>query len=319
LGNFAQKFSLKQPIIEMKKPTVHTFFSGNVEINTRRRSELGEKGHLYEMSAQFAGGSANVAGALNQFGRDVRLTCFAGVTEDFGRVAFEFARNTVPFSSQVLYVLDKTTVALYDSDESCPGRGVTVGRGSILPEKSDYIQEQLEQIKISEGDILVGSIMKPESDFARILLTKAPGCRVLNPKESFCSSGLIDFLSGTTDMLIVNRSEWRACNCRFDDIHRKGVRVVVVTNDKDGGHFSVDGNASYEFAPFICPAMAYYTVGAGDWFIAGFLHELITCGESLHKADFDTVLRCTQFASKVAGRKVTMLGAQRGPRLDEIE
>ena len=300
--------------------TIHAAFSANAEVTTSRESKHEEKGALFEFDAHFGGGSANTANALSQFGLDTRLMCLAGERRDFARAVFDFAASRVSFPVQTLEVLDKTSVAHYDDDRSHPNRGVTGMRGQILPHKQEFLRQELAKVQIHSSDFVVcNGLLEPEAPFAQILLERTTmGRRIVNPKITFCSSGaLLGFLAGKTDLLILNDKEWKTCDTTFGTVHDCGVRCIIVTEGKSGGTYSLDGSSG-RFEPLIVDAPQYYTVGAGDWFVAGFLHHLLSLGKSLGTVTRSEFEACLQFAARVAGKKVTMFGVSNGPSLEEI-
>ncbi len=124
--------------------------------------------------------------------------------------------------------------------------------------------------------------------------------------ERWCAwSDILKLSTDDVDFLLPGVPYERAC----DTWHAAGARLVVVTKGADGALVSLDGERAEVPAPRV---RVVDTVGAGDAFTAGLLHDLEgrgLLGGRLDALDLETAVAAATFAAEVAALTCSVPGA----------
>ncbi|PRX53305.1 fructokinase [Nonomuraea fuscirosea] len=124
--------------------------------------------------------------------------------------------------------------------------------------------------------------------------------------ERWCAwSDILKLSTDDVDFLLPGVPYERAC----DTWHAAGARLVVVTKGAAGALISLDGERAEVPAPRV---RVVDTVGAGDAFTAGLLHDLEArglLGGRLDALDLETAVAAATFAAEVAALTCSVPGA----------
>ncbi|MCR4327910.1 MAG: carbohydrate kinase family protein [Patescibacteria group bacterium] len=285
----------------------------------------GEKLPLKEIRVDLSGSAADVAIAVNKLGQRSLLFGFKGPENGDAGALLKSAVHKAGVDFVPLEVLNSTSIAVLPVDEAHPLH--VVGRkGDVCPEKiKSGLARMKNTLSKSIGAWRVATGLRcSEKEFAQSLFSEE-GCignRVFSPNRAFCDlkerEGLFELIK-KVDLLIMNRYEYAGCAVSTPaEIHRMGPAVLIVTEDAQGGFYSMNGSIR-RFEAIHYPCERAYPTGAGDWFLGGLLSELIAKNiREVSELTEGALQECLLFAAKVAGKKVTIPGSSRGPSRSEI-
>lgn len=293
----------------------------NPEIYFSYNMQDGQQKHkLIDFEINLSGTSGNIATALASLGHRSTLfglIGFNGTPEDLLIKNF----NPKDFDFLKLEVLDNSSLSLIPDDSV--NESVVVGRrGSVLESKFQETLDFVKNLPESSYKILTGTL--PHEVDLGINFLGHGGCKIFTPNRSLCQSGLLKDVLPFVDILIQNLDEhydlMKNLNLtEISQIHNYGPTgpyLYIVTDEERGGIFSFKGQTS-RFDAFHFPGKKFPT-GAGDWFLSSLVSKFLAFEESPNYLNFEEIQESINFASKIAGIKVTFAGATKGPNKQEI-
>jgi hypothetical protein len=296
-------------------------FSVNAEIVlSYDRMASKEKGNLETIAPYLCGTSANVARAITLLGQSSKVLALTGVSDDFESHVLHFAlrQYLVPYS--LFPILDSSHIAILPVD-NIPNPQIFGKKGNIQLSK---IKETVEKIENEKGQWRIATGVRPEEiELVKALFNGQIGYRSLNPRpELIANSIFFREILGRTDLLIMNHLEYDSCRTTsLSELHKYGPKLVVVTQNENGGMFSKLGCKAEMFEPcndYVSSTSEIYGPGAGDWFHAAFIVRCLELGKSIDNLTNEEIFDCVSFAARVSGKKVTMKGAANGPTKEEL-
>lgn len=275
-----------------------------------------EKIPLQDFSVQLSGSSGDVAIALNQLGAVSHLLGLVAAKEDDRLALLQLAIKKHKINSTLLPCLNKTSIAVLPCDDTSGKNRVIGQRGGVIPERISDIAQMIVNEAASFGWRIATGIRAEEIPFAQALLGTNKGKRVLNPNFTLCRDQELEALLPFVDILVLNKNEMAVSRTTFKKCHELGTSLVIVTEDENGGQYSLRGEVG-RFTPAKVSSSALYLAGAGDWFLGGFLSfcDLAHLDAASDAVDIE---RALAFGARVAAKKITMKGAGNGPMLSEI-
>lgn len=316
------------------QPEADIGFSVNPEMRPiyDRLSEE-EKAPLLGLTCQLGGTSSNVAHALANMGIKTKLYALTGYNDDFNTHCFRYAlkhspENIIPIDFNIL---EQGHMGLIPYDGIKKTSQVFGYKGLIQPAK---IPTCLEIIKKRKGKRIwkvATGVRPPEIELVKALFDGNKGFRYLNPRVDLIKEKEIFFdILKETDVLVLNQIEYDSCvnyqelNSMADIQQKFGVSLVIVTKDKDGGKFSLSNKIAsvrgkFEaYSDYIKVGEEIFPTGTGDWFGGSFLSVIIKLKKSIYEVTETEINEAINFARKVAGKKITMMGAGNGPRKSDL-
>ena len=311
-------------------------FSANPEIIVRiNRFDEFEKAPLNEMTCELGGTSANFAKALGKMGIESELYALTGCNDDFNTHCLKFALKKSHEKIHVFEfpIMDQGHMGFIPIDGTKKTSQVFGLKGII---QSTNINDCINIIKKKDTEKniwrVATGVRSAEVELVKALFgDKHKGFRYLNPRIDLIQSKEIFFsLLEQTDILVMNHAEYEACThykeigSRADIQKNFGVSLVIVTKDKDGGKFSLINqrtNISEKFdacIDYITDAKEIFPTGTGDWFGGALISYLIKTRKSIFEISEKEIKEAILFASKIAGKKVTMRGAGNGPAESDL-
>lgn len=303
-------------------------FSTNPEIIVRYDTQNpSPKLPASEFSYQISGTSSDVAIGLKQLGVKPLLLGTVGLDEeDVNSIILRhlLAKNGLNF--HLMPVREATNVALQPLDDGQPIRVVgkkTPAVPALLPEAALNIKRIVEAEARSAWRVATG-ILDSDMPLVEALFFQGDGRRIANPRDSLMSGPRASELLRSADILICNMDEFigltgSVCQSAFESVHDLGPSLIVVTLSSKGAMVSLHGGEILS-VPAVHAGQCLSEVGAGDWWLAGFLTGL--SHRSIFQVgdlDADSLIYASRFASFVAGLKVTKFGASSGPMLSEVQ
>jgi sugar/nucleoside kinase (ribokinase family) len=276
-----------------------------------------------DIDFRIGGTSVNVSVAMQTFGGSGSSKILALVGNDDSEFTtrnlnFELQKLNIP---HVLYpILEKSHFAFSPVNGETQKK-ISIGyKGKI---NCSDIKPILSDIKKQTGLWRIATGVRPEEAiFIECLFDKSPGCRSLNPRDILAEDKQVfPSLLKKTDLLIFNMEEFNACEvASISDFHKLGPVLVIVTDGKKGGIFSHRnfGVERYQATNYVPEDAPTYTIGAGDWFHASFVAMARENNKPYSELSHEELLEFINFASKVAGKKVTMNGSINGPTRDML-
>jgi fructose-1-phosphate kinase PfkB-like protein len=301
-------------------------FSINPEIIPEfDRMTQSEKAELYKIECSLGGTSANVAKAIYNLS-EIKPEVLALTSEDerdFNTNCLRFASEDYPIHLCEIPIMNKSNIALIPIDGLTHSSSVWGFKGKINKEKIGAFLENIRQKK-STWKIATG--VRPEEFLFAEALFSGDGCKSLNPKENLIvEKDLFFSLLKRTDLLILNMREYELFTQTHNEINSMGdminlgPKMIIVTNGEKGGKFHIK-NKTGELREKFSSVTSYqklesgvYATGTGDWFNGGFTSYCLNIGKTIDDIDGSEVQSAINFAAKVGGKKVTMLGASNGP------
>lgn len=294
-------------------------FSVNAEIvQTFNRMTEAEKGELKSIKCDLCGTSANVARALNKLGQQSKVLALTGINNDFESHILRYALKDHAIPFEEFRILDHSHISVYPID-GLPTQKIFGSKGEII---SSMIPSMITEIKDLESSWRIATgVRTPEIPFIESFFESNFGYRTLNPRVELIENKKVFFeLLKKTDCLIVNHAEYDACKvASVSEIHNLGPRIVIVTQNKYGGWFSVKGNEVERFDPCIDYINGkIFEVGSGDWFSGGFHTFCMEINKSIFELDLTETRDAILFGARVSGKKITMQGAANGPSKEDL-
>jgi len=282
------------------------------------RSDGQQKHRLLDFAINLSGTSGNVAAALFSLGQKSILFGLIGTN---GRQEDSMIKGLKPkgFKFVRLEALESTSLSFIpnDSEES-----IVVGRrGAIIPDLIPKALSHIKNLPQKSCRVLTG-LLPVELELGISFLDVVPGWRFFTPNRALCKDkeSLIKILP-FVDVLVSNLDEHYDImkSLKLEEIskiHNFGTQFIVVTDEERGGFYSFKGKTGrFNAKIFIDDG---YPTGAGDWFLSGLItrcREIKVSPKDLNELQLTEVL---DFATTVAGLKVTMLGGTNGPKRNEL-
>ncbi len=294
-------------------------FSANAEITFGfDSSDPSEKLLLKNFEIFPAGSSVNVATALAKCGYSSLVVGLTGKnTQSDYDILLNHAMSKLSLSFKRLSILKKANVAVYPIDKTSENNRVIGSTSTII--SREILDKAAREVETLKGDWRIATgIIPAHTKLLLALFNGSHGYRVLNPKPMLLKKhAVLKTILGCTDMLLVNKKELQMARLSLKQIHSLGVRLIIITEDKHGGYFSLEGKVG-NFQPLRLN-LPTYSVGTGDWFNGGFLSKAFEIKENIGSITFSGVQECVHWAAIVAGIKVTMRGATNGPGKKELK
>lgn len=292
-------------------------FSINPEMVVQFSAQPGfEKTPGFSHRMGFSGSSANIANALGLWGVNTLLLGLVGVektdADDYLDIALR--KSVVPF--QRIPLLTETSFAEVRANELV-GNDLVSFKGKIVKNQVPLALERIVQTMNGDDGFRVASgVTEDQSELFKIFWGDFVGFRTFCPHGSLVKNKEV-FLSlcSLADLVIMNSREFGDSGLRVAEIHKKGVRLVIITNGDEGGIFSLDGK---EYSYSAEKVKGTFGTGAGDWF-----HAMVVCFLRDHSLNFDSasfgdVKESIHFASTVVALKVTYPGGAQGPSRSDL-
>lgn len=311
-------------------------FSVNPEISYEYAEMPGEKGALNSFNVSLSGTSVNVASALKSLGHNSLLMVPSEGQESDAGYIFERVLRRSELTHVRLNVLDSTPLAVYPVNGDRKGQCLLYGRKGVLTKDPSRIERAIKEVCSFNGLWRIATgVDIGMTTLAWNLLGDEKNFRVLSPHWTLCKNS--DFrnftLAGSPlercDVLVLNKLEFEEFLQRSEeDLHAFGVRLIIVTEGESGGRFSLCNDATGGVVRFgkyeaVHSTTRTFSVGAGDWFLGGFVSRLMEAEEgglatSFASMPFEVVQDACSFGAKVAGVKVTMKGGSNGPTRSQV-
>lgn len=316
-----------------EKPFVKIGFSANPEIIVRINGlEEAEKAPLEEMTCELGGTSSNMAKAMAKMGVEAKLYALTGYNDDFYSHCFHYAmKHSLGVKTIEFPILEQGHMAFIPIDGVKKVSQVFGYKGKIQPDKIASCVEIIKNDVEKNVWRIATGVRPPEVELVKALLGNHRGFRYLNPRVDLIQSKEIFFdLLKQTDVLVINHAEYIACtshkeiNSRSDIQKMFGVSLVIVTHDSDGGKFLLTNEFTETRGQFdactdyITDGVEIFPTGAGDWFAGALISCFVKLEKSIFKITKEEIIDAITFASRVAGKKITMRGAGNGPSESEL-
>lgn len=318
-----------------EKPMAFIGFSANPEIIVRiDRLRESEKAPLEEMTCELGGTSSNVAKAMAKMGIATTLYALTGYNDDFYSHCFRYALAHSPGIHTVEFpILEQGHMAFIPIDGVKKTSQVFGYKGTIQPNKITNCIEIIKKDAAEAKNVwrIATGVRPPEANLVKALFGENHGFRYLNPRLDLIQSKDLFFdLLKETDVLVINHTEYEACThykeigSRSDIQKIFGVSLVVVTKDKDGGKYSLSNNVTEVAEKFdactdyLSEGIEIFCTGAGDWFAGALVSRFVKLGKSILDITKEEIIDAIKFASRVAGKKITMRGAGNGPSESDL-
>jgi sugar/nucleoside kinase (ribokinase family) len=318
---------------KIEKPMAFIGFSANTEIIVRiDRLRESEKAPLEEMTCELGGTSSNVAKAMAKMGIPTTLYALTGYNDDFFSHCFRYALKKSPGINTIEFqILEQGNMAFIPIDEVKKVSQVFGSKGKIQPDKIASCIEIIKNDVAENVWRIATGVRSPEVELVKALLGNHRGFRYLNPRVDLIQSKEIFFdLLKQTDVLVINHAEYIACishkeiNSRSDIQKMFGVSLVIVTCDQYGGKFALandftDTKRQFDACTdYITDGVEIFPTGAGDWFAGALISCFVKLGKSILEITNEEIIDAVYFASRVAGKKITIRGAGNGPSESEL-
>lgn len=321
----------------MQKIPIFIGFSINPEIiYSFDTSSEENKIPLDDLGAVLGGSGFNTATALSKLG--VENIFFNGLTGGAGnpfRSLLDTLLLQTPFEYSLIDSLDDLSIAILQlstSNESENKIHRVIGRrGNVKKDFVDFaIDEVRKNKKLHNPKFrLALGVQSDEIDITEALFEdreNKTNVLVLN-SNALKSTRNLETLLSLTDFAFMSNYEYRMLLAKnseldLDGLHRLGIKLVVVTNSSHGGQFSFQcNNQSFrDHYPALKNSDCVSEVGAGDWFLAGFIAKMIRSGASDPLLiSIDDIKTWIHFASLVSGLKVGYFGGSNGPTASELK
>lgn len=267
-----------------------------------------------DIAMEIAGTSVNGALNLRQCGHSVRLIGAIGHDCHYQGFLTKILEDQ-GVDHVLLPIKEKTSVAVVLLPKD--------GQAQVLSDKPGYFAWPHTQIREAVSSchpkyIVATGVVPEEIELIEdMFLGFGKAVKVFNPRQSLIAEK-VEFqqLLAMTDILAVNQEEF-CCHTgngkvTFEDmvaIHRFGPKIVLVTRDAQGAMLSTKDGIQID-QPAIDHGGSANEVGAGDCFLAYFIHALST-GMTFEEA--------MALAALAAGIKVTKVGGSNVPTKEEVE
>ncbi len=306
----------------MKKITHVVGLAVNPEFAFTYDKNDGQSKHpLTDFSVSLSGTSGDVAIGLHQLGERPLLI---GAVGNNGSIEDRLIPHLVQeFPFVQIPVLEHSSIAVFPNDGT--GNPEIAGRrGMIIPKligkAKNLIKNQLNGLDAETWRIATG-LLPREVELGIELLGNSIGYRSLNPNRYLCQSDLIKTVMEHTDLFIVNWSEYidtmRTLEIEeISKMHNFGPSLIVVTDEMRGGIYSFKGETgSFDAKVFPGPV---FPPGSGDWFHVGLIKKVTELVKPIQELVVKEVEEALDFAALVAGKKVHIAGASKGPWLKDL-
>jgi sugar/nucleoside kinase (ribokinase family) len=279
-----------------------------------------EKVPITNHKEALGGTSANVAAAIRTLGKESKVLALTGPDDDEKTVLLEKVIKKQKLHYRKFPILNKSHYALILNDGLNPQQLLSF-KGKIIEAEIDQtiakIEEENGQWRIATG------VRDQEVPLVEALFNKHEGFRSLNPRmELIQNKEAFKKLLKKTDLLILNYSEYHACNvASLTEFHECGPSLVIVTDSKNGGFFSHKKFKPETFnacKDYVNGSTQIYSVGCGDWFNGSLTSMCMDIGNSFPEMTCEELRISINFAARVAGKKVTMEGAINGPTPEDL-
>lgn len=306
----------------MKKITHVVGLAVNPEFAFTYDKNDGQSKHpLTDFSVSLSGTSGDVAIGLHQLGERPLLI---GAVGNNGSIEDRLIPHLVQeFPFVQIPVLEHSSVAVFPNDGTSNPE-IAGRRGLIIPEMIEeakkVLTSQLEVLNPETWRIATG-LLPREMELGLVLLGNEAGYRSLNPNRYLCQDELIKSAMSHSDLFIVNWSEYIDTMRTLDieeisKMHNFGPSLIVVTDEVRGGIYSFKGETgSFNAKVFPGPV---FPPGSGDWFHVGLVKKITELVRPIQDLSITDVEEALAFAALVAGKKVHMAGASKGPWLKDL-
>jgi len=272
---------------------------------------------------------------MAKMGIKTTLYALTGYNDDFNSHCFRWALKNSHESIKTIEfpILDKGHMGFIPIDGIKIGSQVFGYKGKIIPNRIDECIEIVKENAQKNVWRIATGVQPSEVPLVKALFGEnRSGFRYLNPRMNLIREKDIFFdLLKQTDILVINHTEYEACvshgeiDSRTDIQDKFGVSLVIVTNDKDGGKYSLHNNIinvteKYSaYTDYIKEGAEIYPTGAGDWFAGALISYFIKkVKKSIFEIKKGEIADAIFFASRISGKKITMMGAGNGPSKSEL-
>lgn len=305
--------------------TADVGFSVNTEQQQKFGPPTGEKGSLEMIKFGLAGTSANVARAIMTLGHESRLFALTGKERNAEGYLLNFLLKESKIPHVKFPVLESSDFTIIPLDDQSDAKSRCL--------KNEMVQRRIKNVlkhveEIEGGTWRIGTGVRGQHiELAKAFFNRHFGHRVLNPRAEIINP-TVSFreLLKSTDFLIINSTEYKAFQLTSPSelhkfLYKKGQTLVIVTESKHGGMFSLKGHPVERFnacTDYLLDEQPVFENAAGDCFEGGFISKLGDFGKSIATATIDDVRQAILFATHVAGKKITTPDAICPSKIDLI-
>ncbi len=303
-----------------KIPTITIGFSVNPElvVTCDPIQEGAEKvtGHSFQIG--FSGSSANVATVLNNMGYNPTVLGLTGPGSHEFDSLFDIALKKTNLAFKRIPILEHSNVG-FKLQTGITKTPIISFKSAIV---TDRISQELSGITQSNGDWRIATGVTIEQiELIKTLLGDKQGYRSLSPHKTLCEytdKTILSNLLQCSDLLILNKIEFEACNMTFKYIHSLGTQLIIVTDAENGGIYSMRGTPGKFKANLVTGEIQF--IGAGDWFHGSFVTYCLDKEKNLLSLTKDDIDKALWFAATVASKKIQMGGGgSHGPTRADIK
>lgn len=295
--------------------------SVNAEQSFEFNSEAqnGAKKEITDLTVGFSGSSGNVGTAIKSLGGTPLVVGLVGVELTLEDILLHEAVNQSGIDFRGVPVLHRTNFGINPIDHGGVNPFVFGRRGKILEHMVEGAIQELRSIEVPSSAFVVVTGLRPvERFYALEMMRKATeGRRIVNFKDTFGGPESLREILEVSDMVIINRQELQENRLMLENVHFFGPEVVIVTEDKDGGEYSIRGKVG-RFEAVEYEGAFKSATGAGDWFTGAVVQWMTSNNHTALSLEPETLEECLHFSAKAAGKKITMPGGFRGPVLSEL-
>lgn len=273
------------------------------------------------LNLDLSGTSGDIVVALSQLGRSACLIGLTGVNHSLPDELLDACLKKFGLDFMSLRVLNHTSVAFLRGDKA-PGSDNRVcgKRGQVIPELVNNETRRLAEFFSQNAEVL--PVVSGLKDYELPFFEEATKNRqaIMNPNMFFCDKKELFLKSLNKSVaLFLNQREFEATG--FSDLRQAhldgyGPSLVVVTNGKKGGQYSLQGQTG-TYEPIIFEGV-HYKAGTGDWFLAGFLAEMFDREIDIRQISRKETESCLKYGALVSGKKALYPGAANGPKKTDL-
>jgi len=295
-------------------------FAVNTELVYTLNSTGLEKTPLMDIRFDLSGTSGDVALGLQHLGDTPLLLGLTGDVESEQTQILKRSLDKSGITFQALNALSDTSFAILRVDQNPEQNfGVCGKRGDVVLEKSQKVIQEIKDLHLSSDTLRIATgVRDTELPFMNALFEGAQGTRLLVPNWwMYDNKEAVQSAIGNTDAIFMNENEFAKSNLSLSELHDMGVKLIVVTQGDKGGFSSstYKGEVCIDYYNPVKPkSEVIHTPGAGDWFLAGFLHKFMALGyTSFVSVPPGVATECVNFGASLASEKILYPGAGNGP------
>lgn len=305
--------------------TIYCGFSANPEIyNEFVRRENG-KHEITQDGIVLSGSSINIAKCIQNMNHNAHALILTGPKNGILSTLYYNALLELLHTAGLPYthfeVLKTPSIAWVpiEKDDELSKDAELYGKKNIDPDKLKNAYNLLDNLNQDIRWAALSGVKISELPLVKIVLSKAEvGKRLLIPKAELVESPKFEEVLRNVDLLIMNKSEFGVYHSRsIEDLHKYGPKFIIVTDSANGGYFST-GNGVTHYDAFSSSLGSHSKVGCGDWFAGAIVSWILENHLNSFNLTQNQALQATEFAAKVAAKKLSYQGGSVGPKREDI-